>query len=410
MDASRRTGSLHDTRTNIMKFITDWANDTTREQSILWIHGLAGSGKSTLSTTIANFYRDSEQLGAFLFFDRDVTERSDPARVIRTLAYQLGTYNSKFGAAIRSVVERHPNTLVSPLGHQFQKLVVDPLSTTDLPAPAIIIVLDALDECGTADERDSLLAVLVQDFNNLPSVIRTVVTSRTEIDIYNTFESRHHILTYELGITSSSNSDDILTYFRYRTALIRAKNKHLKLGTDWPGEDVLHQLVQRASGLFVWASTACEFINGHAPKKRLDHILRGETASGAEAALDALYRTSLESIDLWDDEDFVEEFRDIMGTIVVARQPLSSTIIDALLQKPEDCPSMHTISFMGCLLQQNPTVRVLHPSFADFLTTNERCGREVWFFDSHTPTSSFSMFRPNESSPGTEHVQHDARC
>ena len=45
---------------------------------------------------------------------------------------------------------------------------------------------------------------------------------------------------------------------------------------------------------------------------------------------------------------------------------------------------MNTISSLGCLLQQCPTVRVLHPSFADFLTTKQRCGRDIWFFDQST--------------------------
>jgi hypothetical protein len=228
------------------------------------------------------------------------------------------------------------------------------------------------------------LAVLAQGFSNLPIITRTIITSRPESDICDAFESQHHIFTYTLDITLPSNLDDILSYFRHRMALIRNKNKHLRLGTDWPGEAVLRQLVQRASGLFVWASTASGFINGHAPRKRLDLILRGEVASGAEAALDTLYITALESSGLWEDDDFVQEFRDILGTVLVVRQPLSCAAIDALLQRPEDTPSVHTISRLACLLQQTPTVRVLHPSFADFLTTNKRCKREIWFFNQPT--------------------------
>ncbi|KIM76734.1 hypothetical protein PILCRDRAFT_640905 [Piloderma croceum F 1598] len=91
MDASRRTACHPNTRVDILKFVVDWANDARNEQRMLWIHGPAGSGKSTLSTTIANLFRDSGQLGAFLFFDRDITERSDPMTVVRTLAHQLGT-------------------------------------------------------------------------------------------------------------------------------------------------------------------------------------------------------------------------------------------------------------------------------------------------------------------------------
>jgi energy-coupling factor transporter ATP-binding protein EcfA2 len=384
MDPSSRTECLSTTRRAILKFIVDWTNDTTNEQKMLWIYGLAGSGKSTLSTTIASIFRDSGQLGAFLFFDHDVTERSDPTRVIKTLAHQLATFDPRIGAAVRAVVE-NSNMLMSPLPRQFQTLILEPLSKVERLAPAIIvIVLDSLDECGTKGEREALLEVLTKYSVELPVAIRIVVTSRAESDIYNAFQSRPHILAYELDVTSSMNSDDILSYFRHRMSLICTRNRHLLLGTEWPGEEALHELVQRACGLFVWASTASEFINGHSPRKRLDLILRGEKASSAETSLDALYKTALESAGHWDDEDFVKSFRDILGTILVARQPLSSAAIDSLLQSPEDMPSIHTISLLACLMQQSPTVRVLHPSFADFLQTKGRCGRDIWFFDGPT--------------------------
>jgi len=162
---------------------------------------------------------------------------------------------------------------------------------------------------------------------------------------------------------------------------LRPQKSHLRLGVNWPGDDILQQLVCRASGLFVWASTAWEFINGHDPRRRLDVILKGEVAPGAEAALDTLYKTALQSICLWDDEDFIADFRDILGIILIARQPLSTAAVDILLKLPEDRPSMHTISLLRCVLQQEPYIRVLHPSFADFLMTPQRCDREIWFFD-----------------------------
>ena len=164
-------------------------------------------------------------------------------------------------------------------------------------------------------------------------------------------------------------------------SLVRNRKPHLRLDVDWPGEDVLQKLIQRASGLFVWASTMSEFINGHDPRRRLDVVLNEKAGSSAEGALDALYKTALDAINLWDDEDFVADFRAILGVVLVACKPLSSSTIDALLHLPNERPSMHTISLLGCVLRRGPSVRVLHPSFADFLTVEQRCGRDVWFFD-----------------------------
>ena len=383
MDASTRTGCLPSTRADILKFIVEWVDDRTSQQTVLWLHGLAGSGKSTLSTTIASIYGNSGRLGAFLFFDRDITERSDPTMVIRTLAYQLASSDARIGAAIRAVVERNPNIMMLPLHLQFRKLISDPLSTIEVPPRLAIIVIDALDECGTAATRESLLELL-SDVSNLSLHFRTIITSRATIDIFNALESQQHIFIYELDIRSAANSDDILKYFRHCMTRLRTQKRHLQLGIEWPGEVVFHQLVDRASGLFVWASTAWEFINGHDPRRRLDVILREDIASDAEAALDVLYKTALESIGFWDDEDFISDFRAILGVILVARVPLSSASIDAFLRLPKDRPSMYTISLLGCVLQQNPCVRILHPSFADFLMTPQRCKWDTWFFDRAT--------------------------
>ena len=146
---------------------------------------------------------------------------------------------------MRGVVEKNSNILASSFHLQFQKLFLDPLSS--IPTTQIVIVLDALDECG-ADERETLLEVLASDFRKFPSYIRTIITSRSEIGVCNTLESQGHILAFELDITSSANSDDILSFFRYRMSLIRNNKRHMRLEIDWPGEEVFRTLVQRASG------------------------------------------------------------------------------------------------------------------------------------------------------------------
>jgi hypothetical protein len=183
-----------------------------------------------------------------------------------------------------------------------------------------------------------------------------------------------------LNIASGFNTHDISLYLRYRMARIGSKIMALSPGTQWPSENDLRRLTHRASGLFVWASTASEFIDGYDPLHRMDIVLNGVVTAGAEDALDVLYRTALESSANWEDEDFLADFSAIMGLVLVVHHPLSSAAIDHLLCIPRR-PCSYTISHLGCVLQQAPTVRPLHPSFADFLTTRSRCGRDIWFFD-----------------------------
>jgi ABC-type dipeptide/oligopeptide/nickel transport system ATPase subunit len=100
---SGQAQACQSTRSHLLRSITDWICLST-EQRVLWLHGLAGSGKSTLSTTIATFCRERESLGAFIFFDQYVEERNQPWNVIRTIAYQLALFDTQMGAVISSAI------------------------------------------------------------------------------------------------------------------------------------------------------------------------------------------------------------------------------------------------------------------------------------------------------------------
>jgi hypothetical protein len=384
MDASKRQPCLQDTRVDLLRSIENWAVNASGDEKVFWLHGVAGSGKSTISTTIANSFRQFGHLGAFLFFDRDVATRSDPSTIIRTLAYQIGLFHPTIGDAIGTAIESTPTISVSPLNFQFQGLIVNPISsipvlTDSLP---ILLILDALDECGNPKERRGLLAVLKHESRNLPSGIKILITSRDDLDICNAFEAQHHIRAQELDIASDINAGDVSLYISHRLSYILADNRYLGLASDWPGEERTRLLAKHACGLFVWASTATAFIeDGHDPDERLDTVLGAQEASASKSALDELYLTALKSVWKWEDISFQSDFLSIFGTIIAAKNPLTHSVIDWLLCSRR--PSLHTISRFGCVLRWTSTdpVRILHPSFADFITNRTRCGDGPWFID-----------------------------
>lgn len=357
--------------------------DATRAHSIFWLRGVAGSGKSTLSTSIATELRRLGRLGAFLFFERDVTERNDPSLVIRTLAYRVGLLHPRVGSAIASAIQKHPDISQLPLQSQFQYLIVEPLSVDGIldPDAPFVFILDALDECGNADRRDSLLELLAEHSHILPVLF--LITSRPDHDICGFLEGRHHVMIHELDISNQDTADDITAYLTDALARIRRKTRSLRTQTDWPGIEIIQKLAERASGLFIWASTACKFIDAYSPESRLKIILRGPgaNASGEQNPLDSLYRTALMAMGSWDNPEFIADFRDVMGLVLGAKSPLSENAIVALLGTPTSGSWVDIISRLGCVLQQQPTVRLLHPSFADFLSTRSRCAQDNWFFE-----------------------------
>jgi hypothetical protein len=259
MDASTRSECLPGTRTDIQRSIVNWAHSTSLER-LLWLKGLAGSGKSTLSTTIAHALQEQGRLGAFVFFSRDVEERNQSANVIRTLAYQLASFSPIVRTAIAQAIDTTPRIAQSALRFQFTKLLIEPLRNLPDTEGPVVLILDALDECGGVEDRKSLLSLLSSESVHLPSFVRILITSRDERDIRYALEGQSHVLTLELNLTSENNTNDTLQFFRIRMAEIRSS---LRLAHDWPGDSAIFALNKLAAGLFIWASTACRFINGY---------------------------------------------------------------------------------------------------------------------------------------------------
>lgn len=357
------------------------------EKNVLWLNGLAGAGKSTIATTVASRFRGLRRLGATIFFDRSTSAMSDPGMVIRTLAYQLGLFDPRIGAAIEASMRSMPSIGQASVDTQFDMLLKEPMSK--LSDGPIIIIIDAIDEYGTPKSRKGLLSILANRLSELPSFFRVLMTSRVEFDIEKAFKCSSNIDYQEVDITSAENKTDISSYMVDQMRLIRDENIHLDLAQDWPGEENVHALVQRSGGLFIWASTAAAFIfDGHDPTERLKILLERDVRAEAESALDDLYITALRSCGKWDDEAFTSDFRAIMGAVFVAFAPLELLAIDYLsgLLPNGTRPAVHTVSRLRCVLRcegenEDGIVQVLHPSFADFLVDKSRCGDAAWFID-----------------------------
>ena len=125
-------------------------------QNILWLHGRAGAGKSTLST---DYLRELGRLGAFIFFfdGNDPTHR-DPNAVIRTQAHQVALHDPTTQSAICTAIEadkRIAEVAEAPMRRQYAKIILEPLKCAGalhMQGP-IVIAIDALDECGDSVSR-----------------------------------------------------------------------------------------------------------------------------------------------------------------------------------------------------------------------------------------------------------------
>jgi hypothetical protein len=280
------------------------------------------------------------------------------------------------------IAESIPRIAEMPLDFQFTNLLsARALKSVEWHGGPVVLVIDGLDECGSETDRKALMQALSKGFSDLPSFMRVIVVSRPETDIEDALSSHEAVHPYRLDIDSVATQEDISEFLRHRFSNIRRIMRHSGLGADWPGDDKTRSLTNSAGGLFVWASTACLYIESYDPDERLNELITQQSnvdSSGPFIQLDRLYKTGLQSAGLWDNHSFRTDCCNIFGAILCARIPLSHSMIDSLLALPRSRSSLGSISRLGCVLRISETeeIRTLHPSFHDYLS--RRCSGEPW--------------------------------
>ncbi|KAF7966894.1 hypothetical protein HWV62_36623, partial [Athelia sp. TMB] len=272
MHAADRSLCLPGTQQERLEEVIDWLL-TPSSQNVLWLHGAAGLGKSTIATTIAAYFGGLHRRGAFLFFDRNSPLESAPSRVITTLAFQLAQKSPAIQATVALAIEQRPELISDPLAIQFQSLLVEPLvaAAEQIEGP-IIIVLDALDECGDGYSRRKLLDILSKDLGGLPAQFRILITSRPEHDIKGAFASRSHI--HAIDLSKASDADMRIFIQHEMRQIYRIRHEAEEPLRGW-GDLEIEKLVGFAAGLFIWAATAMKLLfTEDFPDRWLANLLR----------------------------------------------------------------------------------------------------------------------------------------
>ncbi|KAF7339132.1 WD40 repeat-like protein [Mycena venus] len=384
-DASLRSQCLQGTREDILDDIINRLSTAPDGNNILWLYGVAGAGKSTISTTISQHFRGLGLLGAFIFFDRNKPTTRNARSVIHTIAYSVAKLNPQVQATLSKTIEGDSHLLDAPIRTQFQKLLLDPLtaaySTGDMCGP-ILIVLDALDECVEKDSRTALVELLVDEFRKLPSAFRIFITSRPDYDLTSRLQKVPGITSLELALATDK---DVTLYLRHHLSDL--------------GDTSIQKLESLSGGLFIWAATVCRFLtNSYNREDKLAKLLASQYDPAR--SLDELYTIALresarmndEKFTHWDDRDFARDAKRVLGSIALAKAPLTGAAMDSLLGLKQG-QSSEILGFLGCVIQlaDDRTARTLHASFRDYLTDCERSGSQPWFIDQKEQSQSFAL-------------------
>ncbi|PAV14694.1 nucleotide-binding-oligomerization-domain like receptor [Pyrrhoderma noxium] len=307
-----------------------------------------------------------------MFFIR---ERSHPRNVLQTIAYLLAEYSQLIAESLSGQLKKSGNLGSSNLKAKFDILLQQPLSAvaTEVGHP-VLIVLDALDECGTPELRQSLLHVLRDCLPALPANFRVIITSRPDEGI-DTLISSSRFRVKVLDQHSDESKVNVKTYIKFQFDQMRSSRK-LKVPSDCDWDNSIQTLSESADGLFIWASTAVRFVEGERSSRyRCFHNL---VCNATSLKLNELYTTILFQVSKWSEGD-QETLRNIFSLILFAKRPLLDREINEILDVEMDVTS-NLLSYFRSLVryEEGQPIRIYHASFYDYLIS---CEGSAWYID-----------------------------
>ncbi|KAL3466580.1 hypothetical protein BJX64DRAFT_231720 [Aspergillus heterothallicus] len=386
---------LDGTRAEVLDLVEDWA-ESPQGKCIFWLSGGAGTGKSTISRTIVGRLENKKLFGGSFCFRQGVADQDNAKLLFPTLVNQLADRIPGLKLEIQKVIDDDPLISDRALGQQFEKLVVLPFREVNIDQDVtLVVVIDALDECGSDVERSEIKSVLqllprVQSLERLH--LRFLLTSRGEWHIRQGFRSKvKGNLLQELDLYNVPLSEitrDISIFFDHSFQNMREARG---LRPHWPGDRAKKLLLDKTVPLFISAATLCRFIrDAPDPEERLKKLLTDEFSYVSKMA--ATYLPILNQLLVGQSEDDIQGdvlpyFRNIVGSIILLATPVPMDALSELVgirvsSIQSRLQLLHSV--LNVPEASDKPIVLYHLSFRDFLletTTKSREESKAFWID-----------------------------
>ncbi|KAF9450243.1 hypothetical protein P691DRAFT_758326 [Macrolepiota fuliginosa MF-IS2] len=321
------------TRATIINGIHSWLENPQRERKLLWLRGLAGVGKSAIVQTFAEKLSEQRRLGASLFFSR-TNGRTDPRRVLPTLAYQFAIQDPSYKAYITELKLKDPQFLDKTMGDLFRLLIGEPFGRNIITTKAWVVTLDGLDECGGdyvtlrhSDDTQREIVRLVSEFIlQYPSTrLIWVIASRPETHLKAIFSEdavKHSFWEQDVPVNSPEACQDVEKFLHDKFTDIWHRYPDHISATPWPAHNQFLQITLAASGLFVFAQVIIRFVEDSVvrnPVAQLRCVISiiskvplSQLQRNPLAVLDALYGEILLKIP----HDLLKAAKDLIASLI----------------------------------------------------------------------------------------------
>ncbi|KAI2974347.1 hypothetical protein CBS147324_3591 [Aspergillus niger] len=424
---------LEGTQTKILREIQTWI-ESPDDSQIFWLRGMAGTGKSTISHTLAAACQQGKSLipngpplpvnvclGASFFFDRTKPGRNSVEKLFPSISNKLAYSFPDSRDKICQAILDNQSIGNQNLHNQWSKLISEPLLTLDkellLPV-TLVLVLDALDESVSQDPKEAGepahdiggVLTLITTAEKLQNIrLKIFLTSRPELrsQFYVPYKEAnvHDFELRKIPVMSEGANlpkDDITFYLEHQVKRIVSQatvnySESLAKSTCWLSQDeerkVVRALADKSDGLFIYAATACRFLDGvDCDFDDLQARMREISGYSSEVDspqdnLDQMYNQILKYSIMYssrkiksEKKDFYELFERMIGAVVVLAEPLTIATLEDLLdfagKETKTRRLLNSLSsVISCGVSFGSPIQLLHMSFRDFLVgqPNRRC-------------------------------------
>lgn len=245
-----------------------WMLDVNRQSDVLWLHGPAGAGKTTLAHTIHDYAKKLNVTCATIGFSvvdtvqlRGTTYMDPTLHLLVTIAYGLASVHKGYGKWVTRTLATSRSLLKQDPHAQLEKLLITPFFNRNIKQKFLIIV-DGLDACEPNHESIVNLIVGTAKAPNPPPLI-WVLCTRQEPSMFSSFHTgERSCWTEELSRHRLGLRHDIEVYLRHGFETILHKN--------WPSQEYVDGIVAAAGGSFAYVTSILDFIKdppGHPDMK-----------------------------------------------------------------------------------------------------------------------------------------------
>lgn len=224
--------------------------------SILWLHGIPGSGKSMLVAHVIEYLQARAQGDggvAYFYCARTANEpeRADPTELLRCLLEQMACLDESEPIQL-PVVTAYNSRKKEARGRKPEKLGMGECAEVVielLRLNAVTIVVDGLDECDPTRRQD-LLDMFQKIINDANNIVKIFVSSRDDHDIVHRLSQ-----VPNLYIGAVNNKEDIENFVTSRVSEAILKERILCGRVPQQLRNVIVEtLIQKSEGMFRLAS------------------------------------------------------------------------------------------------------------------------------------------------------------